>query len=75
MTGLINGLCTETCADVEEKLPGCDKYQEREIVRCKDCRHFREIKGKAFYYCHCVHIHHAMPNGNWFCADGVRKHA
>ena len=35
-----------------------------EVVRCKDCKHYKSITCSCG--CHCV-------SDNWYCADGERK--
>lgn len=50
-----------------------DGYKQRdsEIVRCKDCRHYRPI-GKATGICAINDIEHRLF-ADWFCADGERR--
>ena len=43
--------------------------RDREIVRCKDCKH--SVKHQLGYGCGMNY--HLATNGNWFCADGKRK--
>ena len=43
--------------------------RNKEIVRCKDCKHF-EPDG---IYTMCYRHNGLSQNADWFCADGERK--
>ena len=46
-----------------------------EVVRCKDCAHYHEIKGfdyKGRKAHHCV-WHSALRGENDYCSDGIRR--
>lgn len=42
-----------------------------EVVRCKDCRHYRPL-GRATGICAINDIEHRLF-ADWFCADGERS--
>ena len=42
-----------------------------EVVRCKDCRHYRPI-GRATGICAINDIEHRLF-ADWYCADGERR--
>lgn len=47
--------------------------EQPEIVRCKDCKHsMRYCAGEGNYLYGCEFVN-GLNNGDWFCADGVRK--
>ena len=43
------------------------------VVRCKDCKYHYDVIDERYEYHGCTNIHNEVPNGDWFCADGVRK--
>lgn len=42
-----------------------------EVVRCKDCKHFRKEEKAMVANQYCSNLHRAVTN-DWFCADGER---
>jgi len=48
------------------------KYQMQELVRCKDCKHFQDMKCSYPERGTCD-LWHMLHLGDWFCADGERK--
>lgn len=42
--------------------------EQPDIVRCKDCKHYRP--GRLI---ECAKIHHSKQSREWFCADGERR--
>ena len=55
-----------------------DGYKDRdaEIVRCKDCKWYREgydINGKWFSHCNGSTRTYRHTEPDWFCADGERR--
>lgn len=42
-----------------------------QVVRCKDCKHYREL-GRATGICAINDIEHRLF-ADWFCADGERE--
>ena len=56
--------------EVLQLLP--DKIQP--LVRCKDCRFYKQSKhGKGYCIGSCDVL--GYVDGDWFCADGVKKDA
>lgn len=43
-----------------------------QIVRCKDCKHYRYYGLSSDTVSECT-IDHCYPDSEWFCADGVKK--
>ena len=43
-----------------------------QIVRCKDCKHYRYYGLSSDTVSECT-IDHCYPDSEWFCADGERK--
>ena len=43
-----------------------------EIVRCKDCIHYRYYGLDSYPVSECMIDHQENPDENWFCADGTR---
>lgn len=43
-----------------------------ELVRCKDCKHFHDIKCSSPERGTCD-LWHMLHLGSWFCADGERR--
>ena len=41
-----------------------------EIVRCKDCKHYRDEEPGMVY---CPNIVGGWVEADWFCADGERR--
>ena len=62
----------DACWTIDRIIKEEDTKVKEGYVRCKDCKHFREL-GETFYYCYCLRIHHTPPNGDWFCADGEKR--
>jgi hypothetical protein len=50
------------------------KWDDPEIVRCKDCKHGEKVPTFKYYpdvtWCNKYLISH---NDDWYCADGVEK--
>ena len=44
-----------------------------EVVRCKDCIHYRYYGLSAETVSECTIDHEENPDADWFCADGERK--
>ena len=44
--------------------------RDKEIVRCKDCKHWESEDGK---YGICKICHSVSSSNGWFCADGERQ--
>ena len=44
-----------------------------DIVRCKDCKHYRYYGLYEEIVSECIIDHAEKPDGDWFCADGERK--
>lgn len=49
-----------------EGKPYVNNYSEQELIRCKDCKHYR---GDKMLCPSALRI----PNPDWFCADGERR--
>lgn len=47
--------------------------EQPEIVRCKDCIHYRYYGLSDETVSECTIDHCENPDGNWFCADGKRR--
>jgi hypothetical protein len=65
-----NGVARVHCSQIDE-LPRSDVV---EVVRCKDCAHYHEMKGfdyKGRKAHHCV-WHSALRGENDYCSDGMR---
>lgn len=60
----------ETCIDVVEDAPTVDAV---EVVRCKDCKHYRPYAGVADGYCHMAEWYKRYQYENDFCSRGERK--
>lgn len=43
-----------------------------ELVRCRDCKHFNDMKCSHPERGTC-YLWHMLHWGDWFCADGERK--
>lgn len=43
-----------------------------EVVRCKDCKHFRKEEKAMVANQYCSNLNRAVAN-DWYCADGERK--
>ena len=53
---------------------GWDKdISNQELVRCKDCMHYRYYGLSEETVSECKIDHAENPDGNWFCADGIAK--
>lgn len=60
---------TEFIITCESELQNDGSYKikrYRELVRCKDCKHWEQSNG------HCP-FNSIFTNEDWFCADGERK--
>ena len=44
--------------------------KEQDIVRCKDCKHYRYYGLSHETVSECTIDHCENPDGSWFCADG-----
>jgi hypothetical protein len=53
--------------------PHVETYSEQELVRCKDCIHYRYYGLSKETISECTIDHTENPDGDWFCADGERK--
>ena len=61
----------------------CPLKEQKEVVRCKDCKWWDKKDDSNYGYCHaCKHGYHSdhweigiyrTYKSNWFCADGERK--
>ena len=49
------------------------KLSMPEIVRCKDCKHYRHYGLSHETVSECTIGHEENPDENWFCADGERS--
>lgn len=49
-------------------------YEKQDIVRCKDCRHYKPYTGRVSgnLYHECEHFDRDIDDPEWFCADGER---
>lgn len=47
------------------------EYPNSELVRCKDCKWFRDSNG-IDGFCYCDRIYRRCGT-HWFCADGERR--
>ena len=45
----------------------------QELVRCKDCKHYRYYGLSEETVSECRIDHAENPDGNWYCADGERR--
>ena len=48
------------------------KDRDDQIVRCKDCIHYRYYGLNAYTVSECKIDHCENPDKDWFCADGER---
>lgn len=64
---------TASCNDCRNK---CDLYAiiyyQKDIVRCKNCKHYRYYGLSAETVSECIIDHCDNPDADWFCADGER---
>ena len=44
-----------------------------QVVRCKDCMHYRYYGLSEETVSECTIDHCENPDADWFCADGVRE--
>ena len=44
-----------------------------EVVRCKDCKHYRYYGLSSDTVSECRIDHEENPDAEWFCADGERE--
>ena len=51
--------------ELEERIAIITEGQP-EVVRCKDCKHFRSDG-------YCLYNNHVQLKRDWYCADGERK--
>jgi hypothetical protein len=56
-----------------EGKPHVETYSEQELVRCKDCKHYRYYGLSEETVSECTIDHCENPDGDWFCADGERE--
>jgi hypothetical protein len=56
--------CTTDLWEVEEWLNNQPTVDAVEVVRCKDCKHYKTITCSCS--CQCV-------SADWYCGDGERK--
>lgn len=47
--------------------------QTGELIRCKDCKHYRYYGLYEEIVSECRIDRAESPDGDWFCADGERK--
>lgn len=52
-----------------EGKPHVETYSESELIRCKDCRFYKDVS-QTTKWIPCIEI---IPEPNWYCADGERK--
>ena len=51
----------------------CPLKEQPEIVRCKDCIHYRHYDLSSETVSECKIDHCENPDADWFCADGERR--
>lgn len=56
-----------------EGKPHVETYSEQELIRCKDCIHYRYYGLSKETISECTIDHTENPDGDWFCADGERR--
>ena len=61
----------ENKKDVTGGMPLMDRPQE--LVRCKDCKHYRYYGLSEETVSECKIDHCENPDTDWFCADGERR--
>lgn len=62
-----------TCDSERTSDGGYKVIQSKELVRCKDCKHYQPWVGQSgAIYPQCV-LHDEYPEADWFCADGERQ--
>ena len=49
----------------------CPLKEQPQIVRCKDCKYWKQYESYQFGECEIYKGYNR--SGNWFCADGERK--
>ena len=50
-----------------------DDHWVGELVRCKNCKHYRYYGLDSYTVSECKIDHAENPDGEWFCADGERE--
>ncbi len=49
------------------------KDRDSEIIRCKDCKYFREGIYNTEYWMECSRFRIALSSDEWFCGDAERR--
>ena len=57
----------------EAFLMAMEALKQPEIVRCKDCIHYRYYGLSVETVSECTIDHCENPDADWFCADGKRE--
>ena len=58
--------------DKKDIMGNCSLVEKpQELVRCKDCKYWHETIYDTPKWMPCMSV---QTSGNWFCADGVKKH-
>ena len=52
---------------------GIEVGNRQELVRCKDCKHYRYYGLSAETVSECTIDHCENPDKEWFCADGEMR--
>lgn len=60
-------------AIAQETIDSFDAHNAPELIRCKDCIHYRYYGLSEETVSECTIDHCENPDADWFCADGKRK--
>ena len=60
-------------SDSPQSIRSMEEAGYRELVRCKECVHYRYYGLDSYPVSECKIDHEENPDEEWFCADGKRE--